>query len=286
MSNASYSLTFRVNIPSQVGSLGRVLAAIGDADGQVGGVDIVRSSKESVTRDITVYARDEAHGEAIGAAIGALEGVRVESMVDRVFMAHAGGKVGMQNRVPVATRDDLSMAYTPGVARVCMAIHHDFEQAWDYTIKGNSVMVVSDGSSVVGQGDLGPEASLPALEAKCAFLRKLAGIDAFPLPVDLRDPAEIAEAVVLTSSVFAGIHLSDIAAPRCFEIQRLIDERLDIPVFHDDQQGTAAAVLAALSNGLKVAGKSLGRRDRRGRGPRAGRPGGRAAAAGGRAPAR
>jgi malate dehydrogenase (oxaloacetate-decarboxylating) len=149
------------------------------------------------------------------------------------------------------------MAYTPGLARVCMAIHHDFEQAWDYTIKGNSVMVVSDGSSVVGQGDLGPEASLPALEAKCAFLRKLAGIDAFPLPVDLRDPAEIAEAVVLISSVFAGIHLSDIAAPRCFEVQRLIDERLDIPVFHDDQQGTAAAVLAALTNGLTVAGKSL-----------------------------
>jgi malate dehydrogenase (oxaloacetate-decarboxylating) len=237
--------------------LGRVLAAIGDQDGQVGGVDIVRSRKEAVTRDITVYARDEAHGTAIRAALDAIEGVSVESMIDRVFMAHAGGKVGMQNRMPVATRDDLSMAYTPGVARVCMAIHHDFDQAWEYTIKGNSVMVVSDGSSVVGQGDLGPEASLPALEAKCAFLRKLAGIDAFPLPIDLRDPAEIAEAVVLISSVFAGIHLSDIAAPRCFEVQRLIDERLDIPVFHDDQQGTAAAVLAALTNGLKVAGKSL-----------------------------
>jgi malate dehydrogenase (oxaloacetate-decarboxylating) len=257
MSNATYSLIFRVNIPAKVGMLGRVLAAIGDADGQVGGVDIVRSRKEAVTRDITVYARDEAHGTAISAALEAIEGVSVESMIDRVFMAHAGGKVGMQNRMPVATRDDLSMAYTPGVARVCMAIHHDFEQAWEYTIKGNSVMVVSDGSSVVGQGDLGPEASLPALEAKCAFLRKLAGIDAFPLPIDLRDPSEIAEAVVLISSVFAGIHLSDISAPRCFEVQRLIDERLDIPVFHDDQQGTAAAVLAALTNGLKVAGKSL-----------------------------
>ena len=194
-------------------------------------------------------------------------------------MAHAGGKVGMQNRVPVASRDDLSMAYTPGVARVCMAIHHDFEQAWDYTIKGNSVMVVSDGSSVVGQGDLGPEASLPALEAKCAFLRKLAGIDAFPLPVDLRDPAEIAEAVALCSSVFAGIHLSDIAAPRCFEVQRLIDERLDIPVFHDDQQGTAAAVLAALANGLKVAGKALADSTVVVAGLGPGRPGGGAAAA-------
>jgi malate dehydrogenase (oxaloacetate-decarboxylating) len=258
MSHANYSLTIRAVIPARVGMLGQVMAAIGDADGQVGGVDIVRSAKQTVTRDITVYARDEAHGEAIRAALEGVEGVRVESVSDRVFLSHQGGKVGMQNRVPIATRDDLSMAYTPGVARVCMAIHDDFDQAWEYTIKGNSVMVVSDGSSVVGQGDLGPEASLPALEAKCAFMRRLADIDAFPLPVDLRDPAEIAEAVALCSSVFAGIHLSDIAAPRCFEVQRLLDERLDIPVFHEDQQGTAAAVLAALTNGLAVAGTSLG----------------------------
>ncbi len=257
MSHANYSLTFRAVIPAQVGMLGQVMAAIGDAEGQVGGVDIVRSAKGAVTRDITVYARDEAHGEAIREALEAVEGVEVESVNDRVFLSHQGGVVGMQNRAPLTSRDDLSMAYTPGVARVCMAIHHDFEQAWEYTIKGNSVMVVSDGSSVVGQGDLGPEASLPALEAKCAFMRRLAGIDAFPLPVDLREPAEIAEAVALCSSVFAGIHLSDIAAPRCFEVQRLLDERLDIPVFHEDGQGTAAAVLAALTNGLAVSGTSL-----------------------------
>lgn len=257
MSHPDYSLTIRATIPARVGMLGKVLAAIGDAGGRTGGVDIVRSGTDAVTRDITVYARDEAHGASVAAAVAGVEGVHVESSIDRVFQAHAGGKIGMQNRVPVATRDDLSMAYTPGVARVCMAIHHDFEQTWEYTIKGNSVMVVSDGSSVVGQGDLGPEASLPALEAKAAFLRRLAGIDAFPLPVDLRDPAEIAEAVVLCSSVFAGIHLSDIAAPRCFEIQRLIDERLDIPVFHEDQQGTAAAVLAALTNGLGTVGTAL-----------------------------
>jgi malate dehydrogenase (oxaloacetate-decarboxylating) len=257
MSHANYSLTYRAAIPAQVGMLGRVMAAIGDAEGQVGGVDIVHASKGAVTRDITVYARDEDHGEAIRAALEAVEGVRVESVNDRVFLSHQGGVVGMQNRAPLTSRDDLSMAYTPGVARVCMAIHHDFDQAWDYTIKGNSVMVVSDGSSVVGQGDLGPEASLPALEAKCAFMRRLAGIDAFPLPVDLREPAEIAEAVALCSSVFGGIHLSDIAAPRCFEVQRLLDERLEIPVFHEDGQGTAAAVLAALTNGLAVAGTSL-----------------------------
>lgn len=257
MPQANHSLTIRATLPARVGMLGSVLAAIGEAGGEVGGVDIVRSGKETVTRDIAVRARDDAHGAAIAEAVGGIEGVVVESSVDRVFLAHAGGMVGMQNRVPVATRDDLSMAYTPGVARVCMAIHHDFEQAWEYTIKGNSVMVVSDGSSVVGQGDLGPEASLPALEAKAALLRRLAAIDAFPLPVDLRDPEEIAEAVVLCSSVFAGIHLSDIAAPRCFEVQRLIQERLDIPVFHEDQQGTAAAVLAAVTNGLAVAGKTL-----------------------------
>ncbi len=257
MSQANYSLTIRAAIPSKIGMLGRVLAAIGDAGGDVGGVDIVRSAKDAVTRDITVYARDEAHGDQIRAALEAIEGVSVERVSDRVFLSHQGGKVGMQNRVPVATRDDLSMAYTPGVARVCMAIHHDFEKAWDYTIKGNSVMVVSDGSSVVGQGDLGAEASLPAVEAKCVFLRRLADVDAFPLPVTVRDPERIAEVVALCSSVFAGIHLTDIAAPRCFEVQRLLDERLDIPVFHDDQQGTAAALLAALTNGLSVAGKSL-----------------------------
>jgi malate dehydrogenase (oxaloacetate-decarboxylating) len=257
MSQSDYSLTIRTIIPAQVGMLGKVMAAIGDADGQVGGVDIVRAGKDTITRDITAYARDDAHGDAIAAALRAVPGVEVESLTDRVFRAHRGGKIGMENRVPVATRDDLSMAYTPGVARVCMAIHHDFEQTWEYTIKGNSVMVVSDGSSVVGQGDLGPEASLPALEAKCAYLRTLADIDAFPLPIDLRDPAAIAEVVVLTSSVFAGIHLADISAPRCFEIQKLIAERLDIPVFHEDQQGTAAVVLAALTNGLAVAGKTL-----------------------------
>ncbi len=257
MTHANYSLTIRAVIPAKVGMLGRVMAAIGEAEGQVGGVDIVRSSKDAVTRDITVLARDDAHGDGIRAALEAVEGVRVESVNDRVFLSHQGGVVGMQNRAPLTSRDDLSMAYTPGVARVCMAIHHDLDQAWDYTIKGNSVMVVSDGSSVVGQGDLGPEASLPALEAKCAFMRKLADIDAFPLPVDLREPAEIAEAVALCSSVFAGIHLSDISAPRCFEVQRLLDERLDVPVFHEDQQGTAAVVLAALTNGLAVGGTGL-----------------------------
>jgi malate dehydrogenase (oxaloacetate-decarboxylating) len=257
MSHANYSLTIRASIRADIGMLGRVLAAIGDAGGLVGGVDIVRSSSTEVTRDITVLARDEAHAGKVRDAIDAIEGVTVEGSSDRVFLTHTGGIIGMRNSVPVASRDDLSMAYTPGVARVCMAIHDDFEAAWDYTIKGSSVMVVSDGSSVVGQGDLGALASLPVLEAKCAMLNKTAGIDAFPLPVTVREPEEIAEVVALCSSVFAGIHLSDIAAPRSFEVQRLLDERLDIPVFHDDAQGTAAVILAGLTNALAIAGTTL-----------------------------
>ena len=257
MPHANYSLTIRAVIPARQGMLGRVMAALGEAGGDVVGVDIVRSRKDAVTRDITVYATDDAHAEALQAAVRGVDGVGIEGVSDRVFMSHLGGKVGMQNRVPVATRDDLSMAYTPGVARVCMAIHHDLEQTWDYTIKGNSVMVVSDGSSVVGQGDLGPEASLPAVEAKCMFLREFAGIDAFPLPVTVRDPDEIADVIVLISSVFAGIHLTDIAAPRCFQVLRKLRERLGVPVFHDDQEGTAVALPAALANALRLAGKEL-----------------------------
>jgi malate dehydrogenase (oxaloacetate-decarboxylating) len=254
MPDSSTSLTIRVVVPAVTGTFGKVMAAIGGAGGQAGGADIVRSTKTSVTRDITVYTGDRAQGEAVVAALRALEGVEVESVIDRVLTLHEGGAIDMRNRMPLTSRDDLSMAYTPGVARVCMAIHHDFDQAWDYTIKGNSVMVVSDGSDVVGLGDLGAEASLPACEAKSLFLRELAGIDAFPLPVDARDPEKIVEAVALTSSVFAGIHLSDISAPRCFQVRDALAARLDIPVFHDDQQGTAAAVLAGLQNALAVVG--------------------------------
>jgi len=257
MSESSSSLTLRLTVPATVGTFGRVTGAIADAGGTLGGVDIVRSTKTHVTRDYTVYVASEAAGDAVVSAVEAVEGVQVEEVRNRVLTLHEGGVIGMRNRVPLTSRDDLSMAYTPGVARVCMAIHHDFEQAWEYTIKANSVMVVSDGSSVVGLGDLGAEASLPACEAKCLFLRDLAGIDAFPLPVDARDPEAIVEAVALCSSVFAGIHLSDISAPRCFQIQTALDARLDIPVFHDDQQGTAVAVLAGLHNGLAVAGVPL-----------------------------
>lgn len=257
MPQGSHSVTVRAVIPAEVGMLGRVVAALGAAGGEVGGVDLVRSSRGSTVRDITVYTGDEGGAAALSTALNELEGVEIESINDQIFLAHAGGKLGMKNSARVSTRDDLAMAYTPGVARVCMAIHDDFDAAWDYTIKGNSVMVVSDGSSVVGQGDLGPEAALPALEAKCMFLRELAGVDAFPMPVTAREPDEIAAIVKRTSSVFAGIQLTDVAAPRCFTLRRKLVNELDIPVFSDDQGGTAVALLAALTNGLALAGKKL-----------------------------
>ncbi|MFN8120841.1 MAG: malic enzyme-like NAD(P)-binding protein [Thermoleophilia bacterium] len=251
------SLTLRTVMPAATGSFGQLARLIGEAGAQVGAVDIVRSTKADVTRDVQVRVRDAAHADAVIAAIGALDGFSVEGTASRVLEEHQSGAIGMKNRMPLTSRDDLSMAYTPGVARVCMAIHHDFEQAWDYTIKANSVMVVSDGSDVVGLGELGVDASLPACESVCLFLRDLADIDAFPLPVDSRDVAEIVNTVALCSSVFAGVHLTDIAAPRCFEIADALDARLDIPVLHVDRHGSAVAVLAALRNGLAVAGKEF-----------------------------
>jgi len=248
------SLILRVAAPAATGTFGGVVAAITAAGGRVGGADIVQSTATHVVRDYQVYVRDSEHGSAVAAALSQIDGVIVETATSRVLTVHEGGAIGMKARAPIANRDDLSMAYTPGVARVCMAIHHDFEQAWDYTIKGNSVMVVSDGSDVLGLGDVGAEASLPACEAKSLFLRSLAGIDAFPLPVDARETDKIVDAIALCSSVFAGIHLSDISAPRCFEIRDALDARLDIPVFHDDQQGTAVVIVAGVQNALRCVG--------------------------------
>lgn len=254
-SNAS--LVIRAEIAARPEMLGLVMGTISEQGAETGGVDTVRSTKESVVRDITVYTRDDETADAVVEALQGMEGVEVLEVTDRVFQAHEGGKMTMRNRAALKSRDDLSMAYTPGVARVCMAIHDDFERAWDLTIKGNSVMVVSDGSSVVGQGDLGPLAALPVCEALCMFMRELAGIDAFPLPVATKDPAEICTHLARISSVFAGIHLADIAAPQCFEVLKDLGARVDIPVFHGDQEGTAASLLAGLLNGLKVAGKEL-----------------------------
>jgi malate dehydrogenase (oxaloacetate-decarboxylating) len=252
------SLTIRAAVPAQPGAFGQVMAAIGDAGGEVIGVEVVRSTKTDVTRDIIVQVRGDEGAEAVLRAVRGISGVAVQDVVDRVLLAHSGGKIAMQNRAALTSRDDLSMAYTPGVARVCMAIHDDPEQVWDLTIRANTVMVVSDGSAVVGEGDLGPEAALPAVEAKCMFLREMAGIDGFPLPVTVRDPDEMTRVLARISSVVGGYHLTDIEAPRCFEVIHKLGAAVDVPVFHDNQEGHAAAMLAAVMNGLEVAGKQLG----------------------------
>lgn len=254
MSDLSHTSTLRVVVPAEVGTFGVVLTAIADAGGQVGGVALVASTATTVTREITVHTATAAGTAGV---IAALEGVgaTIETTSDPILAAHEGGAIGMQNRVPVRSRDDLSMAYTPGVARVCLAIHDDFEQAWQYTIKANSVLVTSDGSAVAGLGDLGAEASLPACEATCLMLRDRAGIDAFPLPVDReRDPEKVAEIIHLCSSVFAGIHLTDIDPDRVGPISAALAQRLDVPVFADETDGVAVAAVAAAQNAATLAG--------------------------------
>lgn len=253
----SYSLTIRAKIDPKAASFTGVLAALGEAGADVQDVDVVRSVKDGVIRDITVLVHGTDEGAQVTRMLAGMDGVTVLSSHDRVTRSHIGGKMTMRNRAPLTSRDDLSMAYTPGVARVCMAIHDDPERTWDLTIRGNSVAVITDGSSVVGEGDLGALAALPAAEAICMFLREGAGIDGFPLPLDVTTPDEIVAVVSKIVSVFAGVHITDMAAPKCFEVQTKLGAAIDIPVLHDAQEGTAAAVLAALTNGLNLAGKAL-----------------------------
>jgi len=204
---------------------------------------------------VTVACVDAAHAEAVAEAVGKLDGVTVERVSDRTFLMHLGGKIEVNGTIPVKTRDDLSMAYTPGVARVSLAIHEDVDKAWSLTIKGNTVAVVSDGTAVLGLGDIGPEAALPVMEGKALLFKEFAGVDAFPLCLATQDTDSIVEFVTAVSPTFGAINLEDISAPRCFEIERRLRDELDIPVFHDDQHGTAIVVLAALMNALRVVEK-------------------------------
>jgi malate dehydrogenase (oxaloacetate-decarboxylating) len=253
--SASYSLTLRVRIPQRPGSFARVAHAIGNSGAILGAIDLVRVEGHTVVRDITFLCADAAHGEAVVAAVRALEDVQVDSVSDRTFLLHVGGKIEVRPQVPVRTRDDLSMAYTPGVARVCTAIAEDQSKAWALTIKANTVAVVSDGTAVLGLGDIGPHAAMPVMEGKAMLFKEFAGVDAFPLCVNTKDVDEIVALVKAVSPTFGGVNLEDISAPRCFEIERRLREELDIPVFHDDQHGTAIVVLAALLNALRVVGK-------------------------------
>jgi malate dehydrogenase (oxaloacetate-decarboxylating) len=255
--SASYSMTLRVEFPHRTGSLEAVLSAVGEAKGMVGAVDIVRMRDDRSIRDITVNARNSEHGRRIVGAVEALKETRVVNISDRTFLMHLGGKIEVRSKTPVKTRDDLSMAYTPGVARVCRAIVEEPERAFNLTIKRNTVAVVSDGTAVLGLGDIGPKAAMPVMEGKAMLFKEFAGVDAFPICLDTKDPDEIVETVKRIAPAFGGINLEDISAPRCFEIEERLKRDLDIPVFHDDQHGTAVVVLAALINSLKILEKEM-----------------------------
>ena len=255
--SASYSATLRVLLPDSPGSFARVAKAIGDAGGLLGAIDLVRVEEHEKVRDVTVQAGSSEHLEAIVAAVRAVEGVDVEHVSDRTFLLHLGGKLEVVPRTPLKTRDDLSMAYTPGVARVCQAIAADPDSAWNLTIKKNTVAVVSDGTAVLGLGDIGPEAAMPVMEGKAVLFKEFGEVDAFPLCVPTKDVDEIVAFCKALAPTFGGINLEDISAPRCFEIEQRLRDELDIPVFHDDQHGTAIVTLAAVVNALEVVGKRL-----------------------------
>jgi len=253
--SASYSFTMRLHLPQEAGAFARVANAIAEAEAMLGAIDLVRVESDHVVRDVTVACVDGDHSDAVVSAVRQLADVHVDSVSDRTFLMHKGGKIEVNAKLPLRTRDDLSMAYTPGVGRVSMAIHRDRSAAWALTIKGNTVAVVSDGTAVLGLGDIGPEAAMPVMEGKAMLFKEFAGVDAFPLCVATKDVDEIVAFVKAAAPAFGGINLEDIAAPRCFEIERRLRAELDIPVFHDDQHGTAIVVLAALLNALRVVGK-------------------------------
>ena len=255
--SASFSSTLRIKLPSRPGTLGLVATAIGGAGGDIGTIDIVHVGSDSVTRDITFDAASREHSDDVIAAVRMLGGIDVLDVSDRTFLMHVGGKIEVVSKRPVRTSADLSMAYTPGVARVCQAIHDEPSRAFTLTIKQNTVAVVSDGSAVLGLGDIGPAAALPVMEGKAMLFKEFAGVNAFPICLATRDPDEIVRTVAAISPAFGGINLEDIAAPRCFEIEERLQEQLDIPVFHDDQHGTAVVILAALLNALKLVGKRM-----------------------------
>jgi malate dehydrogenase (oxaloacetate-decarboxylating) len=244
----SYSITIRLEIESRIGMFAQIATAISQAGGDLGSIDIVRVEKGKIVRDITVNARDEEHEKEIVRSVKDIQGVKIIRVMDRTFFAHQGGKIEIHNKMPLRNRDDLSKVYTPGVARICLDIHENKRHAYRYTIKGNSVAVVTDGTAVLGLGDIGPEASMPVMEGKVMIFKEFAGIDAFPIALRTKDIKEIISTIKNISPTFGGISLEDISAPRCFEIERKLRQELDIPVIHDDQHGTAVVVLAALIN--------------------------------------
>ncbi|MGW0808776.1 malic enzyme-like NAD(P)-binding protein [Nonomuraea sp. NPDC002799] len=256
--SVSYSITVRLEVPAGGKAVSQLTHAVESAGGVVTALDVTNAGHEKLRIDVTCAARDTDHAQAIVDQLEAVEGVVIHKVSDRTFLMHLGGKIEMVSKVPLRNRDELSMAYTPGVARVSMAIARNKEDARRLTIKRNTVAVVTDGSAVLGLGNIGPEAALPVMEGKAALFKRFAGIDAWPICLDTQDVDEIVRTVQIIAPGFGGINLEDIGAPRCFEVERRLRELLDIPVFHDDQHGTAICVLAALTNALRVVNKNIG----------------------------
>lgn len=254
---SNYRLTVRLELANKPGMFARVAALLAEERANLGAVDIVSATKTRMVRDVTFDVQDEGHGERVIARLNALPEVTVLSVSDRIFLLHLGGKIGVHGKFPITTRNVLSMVYTPGVGRVAQAIAKDKSKVYAFTSKSNSVAVVTDGSAVLGLGNLGPEAALPVMEGKVMLFKELAGIDAWPLCLDTQDPDEIVRIIQGVAPGFGAINLEDIGAPRCFEVERRLKASLDIPVMHDDQHGTAVVILAALTNALTVTGKRL-----------------------------
>jgi malate dehydrogenase (oxaloacetate-decarboxylating) len=255
--SVSYSITVRLEVPAGGASVSQLTTAVEQAGGAVTALDVTASGHERLRMDVTVAARDTDHADQLVEVMTAVPGVLIGKVSDRTFLMHLGGKIEMASKHPIRNRDDLSMIYTPGVARVCLAIAKNPEDARRLTIKRNSIAVITDGSAVLGLGNIGPQAALPVMEGKAALFKRFAGIDAWPLCLDTQDTEEIIAVVKAVAPGFAGINLEDISAPRCFEVERRLRDLLDIPVFHDDQHGTAIVVLAALYNALRVVGKNI-----------------------------
>jgi malate dehydrogenase (oxaloacetate-decarboxylating) len=256
-SKLRYGILVRLEIVNKPGMLGRVTSAIGRAGGDIGAIDIAGFREGRIIRDLTITAANSEMEHRIVESLKKISGIDVIRVADRTFMAHHGGKIEIRNKLPLKTRADLSTVYTPGVARVSMAIHENPDRAYELTIKRNTIAIVTDGTAVLGLGDIGPAAAMPVMEGKAMLFKAFGGVNAFPICLDTRDPDEIVNAVKWISPGFGGINLEDISAPRCFEIEARLKKDLDIPVFHDDQHGTAVVILAGLINALEIVGKRL-----------------------------
>jgi malate dehydrogenase (oxaloacetate-decarboxylating) len=255
--NSSFSLTLRLEIPNRIGMLASVTQAIATTGGNLGQIDLIEQTRAVSIRDLTVDAASTEHAEAIVQAVKALPNIKLLNVYDRTFNLHRGGKISITSRISLKSVSDLAMAYTPGVGRICTAIAQDPEEVYKLTIKQNTVAIVTDGSAVLGLGNLGSGAALPVMEGKAMLFKEFAGINAFPICLATQDTDEIVRTVKNIAPVFGGVNLEDIAAPRCFEIEERLRRELDIPVFHDDQHGTAIVTLAALINSLKLVHKSM-----------------------------